>query len=253
MWIELPALPTLVPLMLLSALAGYVRGFAGFGSGLLFMPTASALVGPPLAAATFFLVDEFAALPLMPNAMRRAHWPTVLPLVIFAMAAVPLGTWTLLHADTIPLRWATSVMILGMLGLLVSGWRYGGTPNLAISSGVGLLAGFLGGVIQVAGPAVVTYWMSGPFRANIVRANLISFFALSSLSTALFYYLGGIFTAQALGLVLVLAPVYGGFVWLGARRFVGASDGLFRRVVYVLIALSALTSLPVLDGLLRGS
>lgn len=252
MWIELPSLPTLVLLLMLSALAGYVRGFAGFGSGLLFMPTASAFLGPAMAAPVFLLVDGMVALPLIPNALRKAHWPTVIPLAAFAVIAVPVGAWTLLHVDTVPLRWAMSVLIFAMLALLVSGWRYHGQPRLHVSSGVGLLSGFLGGIIQVAGPPVVTYWMSGPFKPETVRANLISFFAITSISTVLSYFAGGMFTQHAVGLIIALTPVYGLFVWLGARRFVGTSDLWFRRVVYVLIAISALTSLPALDGLLRG-
>lgn len=248
---ELPPLPVLSLLLALSALAGYVRGFAGFGSGLLFMPTASALLGPAVAAPLFLMVDGLVAMPLIPNAVRKAHWSTVTPLAIFAVGAVPVGTWTLLHMDTIPLRWATSILIFFMLALLVSGWRYQGQPRLQVSSGVGLLSGFLSGVIQVAGPPVVTYWMSGPFRSETVRANLISFFAITSISTAMSYFWGGLLTMHALSLGLVLTPVYGISIWLGARRFVGTRDVVFRRVVYALIALSAISSLPALDGLLR--
>lgn len=249
---DLPSLPVLGLLLALAALAGYVRGFAGFGSGLLFMPTASALLGPAIAAPVFLMVDGVVALPLIPNALKKAHWSTVLPLAAFAVVAVPLGAWTLLHMDTVPLRWAMSLLIFAMLALLMSGWRYHGRPRLHVSSGVGLLSGFLGGVIQVAGPPVVTYWMSGPFKPDIVRANLISFFAVTSISTVLSYYVGGVFSVHALSVGVVLTPVYGFFIWLGARGFVGTNDKVFRRVVYVLIALSAVTSLPALDGILRG-
>ena len=252
MFADLPAPPTLAFLLAVAAIAGYVRGYAGFGAGLLFMPTASALIGPQLAVAAFFLTDEIIALPLIPNALRKAHWPTVLPALLFAAIAIPLGTWTLLSVDPVPLRWADALMIFAMLALLVSGWRYHGQPHFAASAGVGFLSGFLGGLFQISGPPVVTYWMSGPFAPPVVRANLISFFAIASISTAISYWFGGVFTLRALSLTLILTPVYGFAIWLGARRFTGTSETTFRRIAYALIAISAISSLPVLDSILRG-
>lgn len=252
MFADLPAPSTLALLLAVAAIAGYVRGYAGFGAGLLFMPTASALIGPQLAVAAFFLTDEIISLPLVPNALRKAHWPTVLPTLVFAVIAVPLGTWTLLAVDPVPLRWAAALMIFAMLALLMSGWRNHGQPHFAASAGVGILSGFLGGLFQIAGPPVVTYWMSGPYPPSVVRANLISFFAIASISTAISYWLGGVFTLKAIGLVIILTPVYSAAIWLGAQRFAGTSETTFRRIAYALIAVSAMSSLPVLDPILRG-
>ena len=241
-----------LPLLLAAMTAGLVRGFAGFGAGLILMPIASSVIDPRLAAAMFLVVDTVITLPLLPSAVRKAHWPTVVPLAIGALCLVPFGAWVLINADVSLLRWAIPILILAMLMLLLSGWRYHGAPIWPASLGVGAVAGLLGGVAQIAGPPVVSYWMAGPLPAATIRANLITFFAIATVGSVASYLVGGLFTAETLGYIAVVAPVYALAIWLGTRAFAFASDRTFRRIAYVMIALAAITSLPVLDGILRG-
>lgn len=250
--IDFASLPSTTPadlavLILATCLAGLARGFAGFGGGLIVMPAASALIGPQVAVAVFVLADIVFAAPLLPNAFRRADWPTVLPAGLAAMACVPIGIWALITADPETVRWSISLLTLAMLGLLLSGWRYRGRPKLPATIGVGGFAGILGGLAQMPGPPIVTYWMSGPATPAVARANLISFFAFTSLVSFAGYLWGGLFTLPVLTLTLIVAPVYGASIWVGARLHGHAPEQVFRLVVYGLIGLSALTALPVLD------
>jgi len=243
---------TVLMLVMVTLVAGAVRGFAGFGAGLILMPVAAAVIDPLLAAATFLLMDFFITLPLVPSAMRRANWPTVLPTAIGGLITVPLGAFVLVNSDPLVVRWGISIAIIAMLGLMISGWRYRGTPSGPVSLSVGALAGFLSGVAQIPGPPVVTYWMSGPLPAAIIRANLITFFFLESIGGIGVYFLSGLFSAKVLGFVILLAPIYGLAVWAGARLHPRAPEQWFRRVAYSLIAIAAFTSLPALDGVFRG-
>jgi len=242
----------LVPFVLAAGIAGLVRGFAGFGAGLILMPVASAIVDPRVAAAVFIITDTALTLPLIPGAVRRCHWPTVLPAAAAAVCVVPLGAWVLVTADVLVLRWGICAMILLMLVLLMSGWRYRGTPIWPASVGIGGLSGFLGGVAQIAGPPVVTYWMAGPLPAAIIRANLITFFAITTVGSIASYFVSGLFTVDTIQYVVLIAPVFALAVWLGAHGFRFASEHRFRQIAYAMIALSAITSMPALDALLRG-
>jgi uncharacterized membrane protein YuzA (DUF378 family) len=40
-------------------------------------------------------------------------------------------------------------------------------------------------------------------------------------------------------------------MWLGARLFKGASDTVYRRIAYSIVAIAALVSLPVFDKILH--
>ena len=80
--------------------------------------------------------------------------------------------------DPIVLRWMIAALVLGLLAVLASGWRYQGTPSLPVTAGVGIFAGLGSGAVQIAGPAVIIFWLGGASDAVTVRANLMVFFLL---------------------------------------------------------------------------
>jgi hypothetical protein len=133
----------------------------------------------------------------------------------------------------------------------VSGWRYRGKPNLALTIGVGLFSGFGGGAVQIAGPPVIVYWLSRGHAALTMRANLMVFFTLTGTLIMVSYIVQGVFTASTIALSVLLGIPFLVALWLGVRMFPGTSDRLYRNVAYVIIGLSAVLSLPVLDPLLR--
>jgi uncharacterized membrane protein YfcA len=61
------------------------------------------------------------------------------------------------------------------------------------------------------------------------------------------YTAAGLISWDVVKLSLLVGPVYGLGLFMGARLFGVASETLFRRVCYSLIALAAIVSLPVLD------
>lgn len=232
-------------------IAGCVRGFAGFGAGMIFMPVATSVVLPSTAAAAFLFIDGVVALPLVVRAVRQCDWATVLPAAIGAVVTVHLGAWLLANTDVLLLRWTIFAIVTGLLLLLVSGWRYHRKPGVPVSLAVGGIAGVLGGISQVSGPPVVAFWLSSAKQPFIVRANLIVFFALASVGTFVAYILNGFFTLEVFHLLIVAIPIYALAIYLGSNGFRKADPGLYRIVAYVLIAIAAISSMPALDTLLR--
>lgn len=232
-------------------IAGCVRGFAGFGAGMIFMPVATSVMLPSTAAAAFLFIDGIVAAPLLIRALRMCDWSTVLPAVIGAVIFVQAGAWLLANTDVLVLRWFIFAIVTGLLLLLISGWRYRNRPTRPVSLGVGAVAGVLGGVSQVSGPPVVAFWLSSAREPAIVRANLIVFFALASLGTFAAYILNGFFTLQVFHLLVMAIPVYALAIYLGSHGFRKADPKHYRILAYGLIALAALTSMPALDPLFR--
>ncbi|MEZ5876831.1 MAG: sulfite exporter TauE/SafE family protein [Tepidamorphaceae bacterium] len=231
--------------------AGLVRGFAGFGAAMIFMPVASSIVAPHTAAAGFLVMDTVLTLPLVAGAARHCEWHTVLPAAIAGMLVVPLGAWVLAHGDPLTLRWIISIVVLALLGLLLSGWRYTGKPTVPASLAVGGCAGFLSGTTQVSGPPVVAFWVSGSSSAQAIRANLIMFFFLDGLAAFAAFASHGFFTADTMKLIVAGAPTFALAIFLGAHGFGRTSDTFYRRIAFAMIAIAAITGMPVLDGLLR--
>jgi hypothetical protein len=240
-------------LLLIAAafVASLARGFSGFGGALIFVPLASAAVGPQSAAPILLLIDGVAQLALLKNAWRQANRREVAVMAAGALLGIPLGAAILFHVDAIALRWAIAGLIVAMLALLISGWRYHGQPTMPTTVGVGFFAGILSGAVQAAGPPVIAYWLGGSSSALTVRANIILFFFCTSVVAAISYLAAGLLGLEVLLLSALTAPGYALGMYLGTRMFGLASERLFRRVCLGLIAAAALISLPALDGVLR--
>jgi uncharacterized membrane protein YfcA len=239
----LPADLTLaaVALLIVTALvAGLARGFSGFGAALIFMPVASALIGPRLAAPVILLIDAVTTLGLVPDAFRRADRREVAVMSLGALVGVPSGVYLLTHLDPLTIRWA-----------IIAICRYRGKPRPPLTVGVGALSGLFSGASQVGGPPVIAYWLGGAIPVNIVRANIVLYFEVSTALTILNYFLGGLFVSALVPLCLMTAPAYGLGLWGGSKLFGVASEKTFRRICLGLIALAVMVGLPLLDGVLR--
>src|SRR5262245_8821679 len=118
--------PTLLFLLTAALTAGLARGFSGFGGALIFVPLASAAIGPRLAAPLLLVVDSVAAAGLIPGAWRHAARREVATMAVGAAFGVPLGAWLLTRTEPLAVRWALAVTVAGLLALLICGWRYEG-------------------------------------------------------------------------------------------------------------------------------
>jgi len=229
--------------------AALARGFSGFGSALIFIPLASTAIGPQAAVPLLLLIDGVAAAGLIPGAWRRADRRDAGTMSIGALAGIPLGAWILTNAEPLFIRWSVALFGTLLLALLMSGWRYRGRPTASITVAGGGVAGLLSGVAQVGGPPIVAYWLSRAIPAETVRANLVLYFAITTVISGAAYLAGGLLTRSVIGLALVIGPVYGLGLYAGSRMFGLAHEITFRRICLALIAIAIVLSLPVFDSI----
>jgi uncharacterized protein len=244
--------PSLVLLAVITLTASLARGFSGFGAALIFVPLVSALLGPQVAVPLLLVTDSVMTAAMIPAAVRTADRRDVLTMALGAFVGVPAGIWLLTSLDPVLLRWAIVGLAGVMLWVLLSGWRYRNRPTAPLTVLVGLISGFCSGAAQIGGPPVVAYWLSGQSPAQVVRANIIFYFAITSLISGVGYVWGGLITWQILTLALIIAPIYGAGTWIGSRMFGLAAEQTFRRICLAMIAGATLISMPILDGWLRG-
>jgi hypothetical protein len=235
----------------IALVSGTARGFSGFGSALIFMPLASSLAAPRMVAAVLLIIDFVAAAPLLPNAWKHADHKATAIMVAGALVGVPIGTWFLSRLEPVTTRWIISGFVFALLLLLLSGWRYRGRDHTALSVSIGGLSGFCSGLAQTGGPPIVGYWLGRPVAPGIARANILLFFGASDFFSLVSYSLTGLITADAIRFSLLVGPLYGIGVLIGASLFGRASERLFRAICYALIVAAVVIGLPALDGVLR--
>jgi uncharacterized protein len=241
---------TLLALMAVALVASVARGFSGFGAALIFMPLASTVAPPRIVAALLLVIDLVAAAPFALNAWKQGDRKAVSLMAFGALLTVPVGTYALTQFNPVTTRWIIIAFVTVLLALLISGWRYHGKGHPALSIGVGGVAGFCSGLAQTGGPPVVAYWLGRPIAGAVARANIILYFAFTDIMSFVTYIVAGILTWEVAGLALLVGPVYALGMFIGAKLFGVASETVFRRICYSLIALAAIIGLPVLDRFL---
>jgi uncharacterized membrane protein YfcA len=108
----------IVAALAIAVISAIVRGFAGFGSSMIYMPLISAIYEPRVAAVTILLIDFVSSTPFTLPEFRRCTWREVLPIAAASAIAVPFGTWALLVIDPLWLRWGIVALVLVLLAVM---------------------------------------------------------------------------------------------------------------------------------------
>lgn len=227
--------------------AGIVRGFSGFGSALVYLPIAGIFLPPTWVIATTVVFSIIGPLPLVPRAWAQAPMHEVARLAIAGALAVPLGVVLLIRLDPEAFRWVVSLVAMGTLGLLASGWRYRGEVSALMGAGTGFLSGLMGGFIGLPGPPVILLYMSGQKAVAEIRAAILLFLFMTDVVVLATLWVRGLVTVEAVLIGLILVPSYmlGGLI--GQRLFDPTRERLFRGVAYGIILLAAVAGLPIFD------
>jgi uncharacterized membrane protein YfcA len=244
---ELPDVQTLLVMAVAAVAAGIVRGFSGFGAGLIMVPVLALLLAPAVAVPIVVLLEAAAIAQLLPGALRLARWRSILPMGAAAAVTIPFGSGVLASLDPVVLRRAISVVVLGFAVLLWSGWRYRREPSSGAALAIGGLSGLLTGVAGIGGPPVILFYLSGPNPAPSTRASFICYFAITQLTALISFTGAGIMTRTVLWLGLIMAPAFLAAAYLGTRLFGRVNEAVFRRATLIFLALVAVAGL-ILEG-----
>ncbi len=228
-------------------LAALVRGFSGFGSGLVYLPLAAQVLSPFQALTTIVIFDLIGPLPIVRRASRECETADLFRLISGLVVALPLGLLTLTLVEPEVFRYTVSFVALFLLGCLISGLRYHGQLNPPMIYGTGAMSGFLQGVAGLPGPPVILLYMASTRPIKIIRANTFLFLFTTDVvllpMLAIFGRLDS--SAIALGIFLIIPNLIGGLV--GARLFRPEYEGAYRTIAYLIIAASAISSFPLWD------
>ncbi len=227
---------------------GLVRGFAGFGSAMIIMPVATSVL-PPVQAVIFLAATELLGpLPNLPDAIRTGGRRDVGLLMLGVVFAMPLGLWSLSYISPEEFGWIVSGIVLLLLVLLMTGWRYSGPLGAKLTVATGAVGGFMTGFAGIAGPPVIMLYMASKLPIAMIRANFLLY--LLGIDLVLFAMLWVsdllVWTVVGLGLLMGIPNLIANAI--GARFFDPSAERLFRSVAYIVIAASAIVGLPLWKG-----
>ena len=224
-------------------IAGFISGFAGFGTGLVasafWFYALPAVMVPPLVALASVVSQTVGLM-----AVRASFaWHQATPYLIGGVIGVPFGILLLGLASPTMLRLTVGVLLVAYAAFQLSALaragigRWGG--RLADSI-VGIVGGTLGGFAGLSG-APPLIWLqlrggqSATQRATYQPFNLIVL-ALAGFGMAI----SGHITKDVLVVTATAIPATLLGAWAGVQAYARMSDSAFRRLVLVLLLSSGI-------------
>lgn len=219
--------------------AGVVRGFTGFGAGLVMVPLLALLWGPVEALATSVTLGTAATLQLLPRALPLANWRDAGPMMASSTVLTPVGTALLVTLDPELVKRIIAALVLLVTLITLRGWVYRGPRGALASSVAGGVGGVINGLAGVGGPALVLYLISIKETASVHRANIVMALAVTSAVSLVGLFVAGAITTRVLIHTLVFIAPSILSVWLGVRLFAVLPARAFRLIIlWFLVAIS---------------
>ena len=224
-----------------AVMAGFVTGFAGFGTALvaagLLLHVLPAAIVPPLVC-----IASVAGQAVGLATVRRSfRWDRAWPYLAGAVPGLPLGLLALERASPDHLRAAVggflvlyaTAQLTGLAKLRVGAW--GGRPADGV---VGFGGGALGGFAGLSGPLPLIWLQLRGLGPDAQRAAYQPFNLLVLSAAAGGMALAGRVDADVLTMVAVCLPGTLLGAWLGARSYRLVDEATFRLVVLALLLVS---------------
>ena len=225
------------------ALGGALRGFTGFGGALVIIPVFSIIFTPREAVPMHAVLEIPGLLQLLPTAVRFADRPTVVPMILALIASIPLGVGLLVSINPDIMRIIISVVVLMMVALIATNWRYSGPVRLPVSLGAGVTGGLIHGLTGIGGPVIVTVLMARDDVTDTIRANIIAMMGSLIIVGLPILWIYGLLTPRVLIVGAIAAPVYLGCITIGSRYYVGSGKEFHRRVSLTTLTVIGISTL----------
>jgi uncharacterized protein len=223
-------------------LASIAQTVAGFGMALIAVPFLVIVLDVKDAV----VITAIASL-LNTALVARSVWHhipsrAVITMLAGSFAGMPFGLLVLLFAPQDALRLLVGIAAISMAAAIASGLRYGGSAR----SGE-LLAGAVSGALNTStgmnGPPVVLYLQNHGYPPDEFRGALSAFFFLSGLATLATFAATGVVSIEALLLGAACLPAVLAGNRAGQRLLGRLGDATFRRLVFTLLVVTALSAI----------
>jgi uncharacterized membrane protein YfcA len=223
-------------------LAYWVRGMAGFGSGLIAVPLLTLMWPVTLVVPVVVALDYLGSAGQGIKNVDRVAWTEQLVLIPFMVVGVGMGLWVLSAVPT-----AVLARILGGFVVAYATYQMLPLPELRGSRLAATHCGFLGGLVGTlfgtGGPFYVIYLNLRGLDRTVFRATFAMNFLIDGGVRLAAFVGAGLFSRQVLGYLLAAVPIAGAGLYVGGRIQTGLSPRAFLIVIRLLLLTSGLALL----------
>lgn len=233
---------TVAAILLLAAMAAFIQALSGFGFSLFIVPPLAVILGPQdtvvLANLLGFVGNTLQFVRLRKLVERRQ----ATTLAIGSFIGMPIGLAVLLLVDPIALQFGIAVAVILFTLALMRGLELhgGGTPG---DVAVGFTSGMLNTSTSMSGPPVIIYLHGKRLAPQAFRATINAFFLSTGVVALILLAGAGTIRWELVVLVAASFPAMEVGRFIGNHMFDRVNEVLFRRLVYVILLLSATIAL----------
>lgn len=222
-------------------LGSYVQSVVGFAMGMIVVAIvgASGTISLPVLTAAVSIIAFVNILVAIKGHLPSVNRSILVWMVVGQIPAVAIGVWIITVLDQ---------EAQGVLELLLGIFIIFGSASMMIrpvplpqvspswacfTAGIG--GGLSGGMFSASGPVIGWFTYRQPLELAVIRATMLSFFAVSSsLRTVVVSVQGGI-TSEVLWLSLIALPFVTTGAWLGRIMPPSIADAAIKRAVFCLL------------------
>lgn len=223
--------------------AYFVRGIAGFGSGLIAIPLLALLLPLSLVVPLVVFLDYVASASHGLKDRAEIQWRQIWPLLPFSAFGVICGLYLFKTVDSTTLAHALGVFVLlyAFYSLFVKQGE--GLASAVWAVPAGSLGGFVGTLFGTGGPFYVVYLKHRGLPKTQFRATFATIFLIDGAGRLTGYLTGGYFDRDWLVLAAVSLPMMALGLFFGGHIHTSISQRSFQIAVSILLVVSGVSLL----------
>ena len=223
--------------------SGFLRGFIGFGSGLLMIPILSYFYSPVFAMVFNIVIEIPATIYLTFVGIKKSNLREITPMMFTMMLTIPFGTIFLVSIDEQIIRTLMSLLLIFFVILIATGWRIKSTITKYVLVLGGAISGLMQGATGMGGPPYVTVLLSKNDSDDVARANILVITSGLVISAIISLYYFGLFTKDILLTGAISAPIYVFATYIGTKFFNYSGNKYFRNSSLIALGVVGLATL----------
>ena len=214
-----------------------VKGLSGFGSGLIAIPLMAFFFPLKLIVPIFALLSYTGTIYQSYRLRREAQWSDILPLIPFSLLGIAIAVWLLVNiqAEVLTLALGLFVVLYAIYSLLP---QQNKTGSRVWAIPAGTFGGMIGALFSTGGPFYVVYLKLRQLAKGPFRATIATIFLIDGGARIAGYAMSGLYTTQALTLVVILWPVLFLGLWIGHHLHVKINQKQFNLGINILLVMS---------------
>jgi len=223
--------------------SGFIRGFLGFGSGLITIPILSFIYSPIFAVVFNIIIEIPTTIYLTFIGIKNCKFKEISPMFISMMLTIPIGTIFLISFDEQIIKILMSILVILFVLLIASGWRLKSTITKYVLIIGGTASGLMQGSTGMGGPPFATILLSKGDSDQITRGNILIMSSGIVISTVISMYFFNLFSFELIFIGMVASPIYIIASYTGSLFFNSSGKKYFRNMSLFALGIIGLVTL----------